>query len=85
LDELAQELRRSALSNDLGSGAGFHVWSVSGGDKWRSGHATKGRNAEASTWQLKNFYYFMHLLVYKLSKSILASFFGKIHFNHQKS
>jgi hypothetical protein len=56
LDELAQELRRSALSNDLGSGAGFHVWSVSGGDKWRSGHATQGRDAEASTWQLKNFY-----------------------------
>ena len=34
LDELAQELRRSTLSNDLGFGAGFHVFLVLDGARW---------------------------------------------------
>jgi hypothetical protein len=75
LDELAQELRRSALSNDLGSGTGFHVNPLSGDAQWLSGHADRAGGAELFTGQLKIFCQFIHLQVYKLTNAILASIY----------
>jgi hypothetical protein len=69
VDELTQELRRSALSNDLGFGAGFHVYSVLDG-------ASSLQNMPLGQVRLKawvaaeRFYRFMRLLVYKLSNTI---------------
>jgi hypothetical protein len=80
LDELAQKLRRSALSNDLGFGAGFHVKSVLGGTRWLSAHAHLARCTESAKPPLKSGCRSFHWLVEQLTNATLASIFKKYSF-----